>query len=416
MFGGCTYGNGAGGTHNNDIIRLNLNTGASVLLANCSNNVWGWKGGCQAGHAYDINRNCVWVADGGAPVCGGQGGLWRFQCPNGPFVRMNEAPGNKYVVYDRHNDLLYQVNQYDLEIYDCKANRWLTKSQYPFYIGGSVNTYSVPCCYDTLRKLFVMTLLNPAYGNERTDMYFYNGAAGEWHTKYPSQKPGFLQGALEYDPVNDAYVYIGGICTTEVWIYRYESNTWTKMDPGSRAYNDASPQTSPWPPTRHWGIFDTYSPKHNAFFTWSGGVWGDSHCTDYDNGTRQPFWVYRPPQDGPTAVQNVRLADDADAPHLRVWPNPFNGTVNISINGVLSGDVETLHPGGECLGQTGCNVSTHPQVAIYNIHGKMISEIRSAAAGESAVTWNATGLPTGVYVLRVRINGKTLIKRLFLQK
>ena len=45
MFGGCTYGNGAGGTHNNDIYRVDLNTGVGVRLANCSNNVWGWKGG-----------------------------------------------------------------------------------------------------------------------------------------------------------------------------------------------------------------------------------------------------------------------------------------------------------------------------------------------------------------------------------
>jgi hypothetical protein len=212
MFGGCTYGNGAGGTHNSDIDRVDLNTGEGVRLSNCSNNVWGWRGSCQCGHAYDINRNCIWVSGGTNPACGnGQNGLWKFQCPNGPYVRMADDAGGKFLKYDPVNDLLYKTDQYKLNIFDCQTNQWLASANYPFSMGWEISRALVSCTFDTKRGLMVITMCRPIpNGTPRNDVYCYNGATGEWHTKSPPEKPSFNEGSLAYDPVNDLYVYFGG--------------------------------------------------------------------------------------------------------------------------------------------------------------------------------------------------------------
>jgi hypothetical protein len=192
---------------------------------------------------------------------------------------------------------------------------------------------------------------------------------------------------------------MAGDCVTEVWLYRYEANTWTQMDPGNRAYNDASPQTSTWPPTRKYGQFNTYSPRHNAFFTWGGGTWSDSHCSDMDNGIQQPFWIYRPPQTGPTVARNVRLADPKGALKLEVWPNPFNSNVKIMVRRYAYGVQR---------------VSSQR----YDISGQLVKDFSPYASRITpyAFTWNSSHYPAGTYIIKANIGNKTLSKKVLLQK
>jgi hypothetical protein len=238
-------------------------SGEGVRLSNCSNNVWGWRGSCQCGHAYDINRNCIWVSGGTNPACGnGQNGLWKFQCPNGPYVRMADDAGGKFLKYDPVNDLLYKTDQYKLNIFDCQTNQWLASANYPFSMGWEISRALVSCTFDTKRGLMVITMCRPIpNGTPRNDVYCYNGATGEWHTKSPPEKPSFNEGSLAYDPVNDLYVYFGGgTCPSELWVYSYDANKWTQMPANGRAYNDNDPGSSTWPPYRTQNTWD-YSPK-----------------------------------------------------------------------------------------------------------------------------------------------------------
>jgi hypothetical protein len=52
-------------------------------------------------------------------------------------------------------------------------------------------------------------------------------------------------------------------------------------------------------------------------------------------------------------------------------------------------------------------------LSVYDIHGRAVDRVRTAVA---PYTWNASGMPAGIYILKARVAGKTLSKRLFLQK
>jgi hypothetical protein len=120
---------------------------------------------------------------------------------------------------------------------------------------------------------------------------------------------------------------------------------------------------------------------------------------------------------GPKADVGIETAVAAEPDHfgISVIPNPFAGTVKIMINGVMAGAVETLHPRVDNHGRAGCNVSTYPRVAIYDIHGKLIADFNSAIRNpQSAIEWNPSGLPAGIYLARLTGPKTVLTKRLFL--
>ena len=162
IFGGCTDGGQAGSSHNSDVYRFNLSTGAVEMLSNCANNRLGWKSGCQNGITFDVTRNCMWIDEiGGLSVCTGVygGGFYKYQCPNGPLTKMAGGGGCTYMAYDNVNDLGFAPDAHNLRIYNCKTNTWKTPVNYPFT--QPVNTWTVPCCFDSKRGLFVITLTGP---------------------------------------------------------------------------------------------------------------------------------------------------------------------------------------------------------------------------------------------------------------
>jgi hypothetical protein len=400
MFGGCTYGNGAGGTHNNDIYRVDLNMGEGVLLADCSNNVWGWRGGCQAGHAFDASRNAVWVSGGAAPVCGGQNGLMKFQCPNGPFTRIADNAGGKFLIYDDMNDLLFKADQYKLHIFNPKTGQWLSDVNYPFSLGWEIYTWLVSCCFDSKRGLVVITMCDAIpNGTPRNDVYCYNGATGQWHTKTPPVKPSFTRGSLAYDPVNDLYVYFGGgTCPSELWVYSYDDNEWTQVQANGRAYNDNNPSASTWPPYRTQNTWN-YSPKHDVFAVW-GTTNYVSDKTCIDDQISYPFWFYKSGSltsiARPGADRQVSMEEG-----LRVSPNP-GAFLNI-----------------ECrISNIECRSA---DLRIYDIKGKLVKDLsfdirRSAFDIHHSVKWHASAHPPGIYIVRCKASGKVYQKKISLVK
>jgi hypothetical protein len=105
-------------------------------------------------------------------------------------------------------------------------------------------------------------------------------------------------------------------------------------------------------------------------------------------------------------------------PRIEILPNPFNTKTKISVylNGNTTGGVETLHPGVDNHGRTGCNVSTiHPHIAIYNIRGKFITQFDTSIRNpKSEIHWDASGLSPGLYLVRLRAGNYTVIKKLVL--
>ena len=90
---------------------------------------------------------------------------------------------------------------------------------------------------------------------------------------------------------------------------------------------------------------------------------------------------------------------------VTVSPNPFNAAVSISY-GNRTGGIQTM--------QARNSRNAAPTLAIYDIHGRMVHPVNGLTSG--TYTWDATGFPAGVYLLRATWGNQTLVKRLFLQK
>jgi hypothetical protein len=105
---------------------------------------------------------------------------------------------------------------------------------------------------------------------------------------------------------------------------------------------------------------------------------------------------------GGVGVQNTALAPAGET-GLTATPNPFHAAVAITVNGNA---VETLHFQGKRHGNIKCNVST---MSVYDTRGRMVDRIVSR---DGTFSWNASGMPAGVYLARVNLDGKTYQKKL----
>jgi hypothetical protein len=98
------------------------------------------------------------------------------------------------------------------------------------------------------------------------------------------------------------------------------------------------------------------------------------------------------------AAVEAGVTGRSGGPAVEAYPNPFNPAVVISIYGNRRGD-----PAGR------------PYVlAIYNTHGRMVH--RADNIGHGLYTWNASGLPSGLYLLKVTAGSRVFTKKLLLNK
>jgi len=90
-----------------------------------------------------------------------------------------------------------------------------------------------------------------------------------------------------------------------------------------------------------------------------------------------------------TAASSVE-ADMADAgrqPRLSVSPNPFTPSTRILAPGYRPGSGMTLK--------------------VYTATGRMVADLSSGARVSGSVEWNATGLPSGIYLVQCTAAGRT---------
>ncbi|OGJ85008.1 MAG: hypothetical protein A2268_13780 [Candidatus Raymondbacteria bacterium RifOxyA12_full_50_37] len=89
----------------------------------------------------------------------------------------------------------------------------------------------------------------------------------------------------------------------------------------------------------------------------------------------------------------------AQTPGIAVWPNPFNPVVTIAVNG--------QRPTGK--GTTLCS--------LYDARGKLVKKVFAIRAGSGAyLTWDATGMASGVYTIRTVIDNMSYSKRIILTR
>jgi hypothetical protein len=198
MVGGCNYHDGAGGSHNSDIFRLNIKTGTGVQLCSTGVGISRFHGRCQGGQTYDPNRDCIWFSggenNGNEPGPGSMSTIWRWQCPNGPLLRYDSYTGGgvDYLCFDTHRDFIYFCGPSYLYKWDPKTETTTKLANPP----STFTKHQLPCCFDTKRGVLVY------HGGK----YLYNGDSNQWTTTGTSNS----SEEMAYDSKNDAYVSMGG--------------------------------------------------------------------------------------------------------------------------------------------------------------------------------------------------------------
>ena len=103
--------------------------------------------------------------------------------------------------------------------------------------------------------------------------------------------------------------------------------------------------------------------------------------------------LYNPAQ---TGVVEPALPADPDA-QISVYPNPFNNSFNIFIQGIAPNLIE--------------------DISLFDLKGATVDRLFPGDRGwQSSISCETGGLPTGIYMLRLRYRGRVLTKILTLLK
>lgn len=161
----------------------------------------------------------------------------------------------------------------------------------------------------------------------------------------------------------------------------------------------------PWKTVEYytgWGSGSGISDVNNTFFAnfsnkWTSSdgkntvlVFSGTNDMDSYNAVRCGFAVQG------TGVRAQARRDDGAG--LSVFPNPVNAEAKIAAIGQRLADSD--------IG-----------IAIYDIKGRMIHTLSAAGYQLSAgITWNASSLPSGLYVVRARLGNRVYSRTLVLQK
>jgi hypothetical protein len=98
---------------------------------------------------------------------------------------------------------------------------------------------------------------------------------------------------------------------------------------------------------------------------------------------------------GQTGLENLSASRGFQ---LSVRPNPFKGSIVISYQ--LSAISKKTVP-----------------MNIYNVNGKLVEKlIANSQQLKAGITWNASHLSPGIYILKANVQGQSFSKKLFLQK
>lgn len=102
-----------------------------------------------------------------------------------------------------------------------------------------------------------------------------------------------------------------------------------------------------------------------------------------------------------TPSTSVSIDDEIDAPTEftlgQNYPNPFNPTTNINYSVGEAGPVN---------------------ITVYNVMGQKVAELLNTTknAGSYQITWNATGVASGIYYYRLTAPGQVLTRQMTLIK
>jgi hypothetical protein len=188
---------------------------------------------------------------------------------------------------------------------------------------------------------------------------------------------------VAYDPVSDRI--IGWTTGRTIYSYDPDANAWTQhsasgADPGAPEGNGT------------YGRF-RYCPNKNVFVVYNDvdkNVFIYRHTAD----TSAPQWYLDYLENASVTAGPERPGKTASV--ITASPNPFKSQAVISI--------------GKKLQVTSCKLS------IFDINGKKLETCNLQLSTCNSFSWNASGLPAGIYIARARAGNRIYSKALFLQK
>jgi hypothetical protein len=171
--------------------------------------------------------------------------------------------------------------------------------------------------------------------------------------------------SIAFDTKNDLYVSVAGGRTSA---YDPETGKWTSL-------NISAPDIA--------GAMLVYDSVNDVVVAKARG------------NSPEPLYLLRLDL-GKTRVRQARSRRMRSSVRLSALPNPFKSSVKIAISGQHSGISE---------------------LSVYNIAGKRLykqtADSRQLKAG---ISWNATGHPSGLYIVRVLAGPRVLTKNIFLSR
>jgi hypothetical protein len=285
----------------------------------------------------------------------GGGGTWLYRFQTGTWERQADEPNGRNgdeSAYDPATGHVFQRGSHVISEFDPVNNTWTQRNnQSPSGNGGWWGQSTG--AIDTKRRKMVFASSSVwAIYDLNTNEISWPATTGD-NEILNTTVPG-----IDYDPVSDRMVAWNG--GTDVYTFNIDALEWTRHPPA--ATNTVTP---PQPPhTGTYGRF-RYIPSKNAFICVSG--------------VTQNVFIYR----FAPGTTSVEAQTKSSAVKISISPNPFRSSVQIKTN------------------------QPNPVIKIYDLNGRQVHQL-------SGETWNAAGVPAGIYLLKVKTANGVKVKRLIL--
>jgi hypothetical protein len=360
-----------------------------------------------------INKRIRWIGAGGTCCTNGQYYLMTYTesdntwtIENAPFIKSGHGfDGN---AMDPATGIHYFYLFHEAGIRTLDGSTWSTLPDIPFTASAS----NAPSWFPDINNGNGGLVHVGASGNSA----WFDGS--NWNTiPKPAQAWGDRAMFSQYNPVHK-FVWLGGgpnnlrvhyKLDAQLNLTRFKdapldmrmSKTLHSVDPVSGMCIVCTTGGAEW-----WEfnpVTDTWTPLANTQGAPQGSIAMQVPIPDYGvilyvrHYVRQrDVYIYK--HAAPSAVSSKPVKAAGAALAVTATPNPFKTTVKIAASGQRIAD---------------SNIG----VAIYDIKGKMVHKLSATSYQLSAgISWNASGLPAGVYLLKVTAGNKTVSRRLFLQR
>ncbi len=349
-----------------DLVEYDPSTNAWIQKAN-------FPGGQRPQTHTFVIHNIVYIVSGvywtGAPLdYTAYNDVWKYDPATNIWTPLNNFPGTGRhagfafeccgkgyfgIGFDENNNFLY-----DFWEYNPLTDTWTQKSNYPGPGRKSGFQFSLgEYGYVGMGIMSGTTQLN--------DVWQYNPSQDSW-----TQKNNFPASGLTWESYftmnGRGYVVTGrkvnlGINSQEVWEYDPDQDTWTSMQtfPGAARYAAAG-------------------------FSINGkGYTGIGYSTTYQN----DFWEFTP------SITGWYLPDEKQIEEVKIYPNPSNTDVNISIVKPRNKDIS---------------------LAIYDASGKCVKRVDLERTSQ-LITVEHSLFSVGVYYFVTGFGNKTIVKKLIIK-